>query len=381
MPNIKNKVINIINEQKIIDIHTHLFPLGFKDLCLYSIDNILTYHYLQAEFFRYNICKPEVFFKLSKTEQANLIWKELFIERTPLSEATLSVLTILQELGIAYNKDLKKIRIKFDKLTKDPDEYFNLVLNKAKIDYVVMTNDPYAEGLDGLANFLQNKKIKTSLRLDRALSIGITKEELERFIKEINPLYLAISLPPDDELNNKYFINTIIPVAEYFKLPIALMIGVKRGVNPTYGLAGDGMGKFNMLFLEQLSRNYPQNKFLVTLLSKENQHELCVLARKFSNIIPFGCWWFLNNPYIINEITSMRLEMLGLSFIPQHSDARILEHLISKWKHFKEILINNLIQRYQKLEVNGYEISDCDIKRDVELLLSGNFKKILGNTI
>ena len=27
------------------------------------------------------------------------------------------------------------------------------------------------------------------------------------------------------------------------------------------------------------------------------------IARKFANLMPFGCWWFLNNPSIIAEIT------------------------------------------------------------------------------
>jgi hypothetical protein len=30
------------------------------------------------------------------------------------------------------------------------------------------------------------------------------------------------------------------------------------------------------------------------MLSRENQHELCVVARKFRNVHIFGCWWFTN---------------------------------------------------------------------------------------
>ena len=37
--------------------------------------------------------------------------------------------------------------------------------------------------------------------------------------------------------------------------------------------------------------------------------------------MPFGCWWFLNNPSIVQEITRERIEMLGTSFIPEHPDA------------------------------------------------------------
>jgi hypothetical protein len=33
----------------------------------------------------------------------------------------------------------------------------------------------------------------------------------------------------------------------------------------------------------------------------------------------------------VEEITRERIEMLGASFIPQHSDARVLEQVIYKW--------------------------------------------------
>jgi hypothetical protein len=50
------------------------------------------------------------------------------------------------------------------------------------------------------------------------------------------------------------------------------------------------------------------------VLARENQHELAVLARKFRNLHIFGCWWFLNNPSLVDEVTRMRVELLGLSF-------------------------------------------------------------------
>jgi hypothetical protein len=35
-----------------IDMHTHLFPPSFGELGLWGIEDLLTYHYLEAEFFR-----------------------------------------------------------------------------------------------------------------------------------------------------------------------------------------------------------------------------------------------------------------------------------------------------------------------------------------
>jgi len=62
----------------------------------------------------------------------------------------------------------------------------------------------------------------------------------------------------------------------------------------------------------------------VSLSSRENQHELCVYARKFANMLPFGCWCFLNSPSIAEEITRERVEMLGTTFIPQQASYRCL---------------------------------------------------------
>ena len=42
-----------LNSVEIVDVHTHLFPAEFTDAAL-GIDEILTYHYLIAEYFRYS---------------------------------------------------------------------------------------------------------------------------------------------------------------------------------------------------------------------------------------------------------------------------------------------------------------------------------------
>src|SRR6266566_1326643 len=89
--------------QPIIDIHTHTYPPAFgtpvanasgrtdpQGLMLWGIDELLTYHYLVAEVYRVvpaTRLPYEQFWKMTKTEQADHIWKNLFIERSPVSEA------------------------------------------------------------------------------------------------------------------------------------------------------------------------------------------------------------------------------------------------------------------------------------------------------
>jgi hypothetical protein len=110
-------------------------------------------------------------------------------------------------------------------------------------------------------------------------------------------------------------------------------------------------------------------------LSRENQHELCVLARKFRNLHPFGCWWFTNVPVLIDEITRQRLELLGASFTPQHSDARVLDQLVYKWAHFREVLAPVLAARYEALAASGWTVRPAEIERDVRGLLGGEFRR------
>src|SRR5256884_5206064 len=168
----------------------------------------------------------------------------------------------------------------------------------------------------------------------------------------MRPLYMAVSLTdaffyPDDSITSKILGEAVLPSCREFGLPMSLMIGVRRQVNPRLRLAGDAVGRADLRALENLCRSFPENRFLVSVLSRENQHELCVYARKFNNLMPFGCWWFLNNPSIVEEITRERIEMLGASFIPQHSDARVLEQVIYKWRNTRAILAGGLSGTYR----------------------------------
>lgn len=393
--NLEEKINKVLEKIKIIDIHTHLFPPSFKDLFLYGIDYLLTYHYLIAETVRYLLISPDDFYNLSLKEQAELVWKTLFVDRSPISESARGIVTILTEVGVDFEKkDLSLIRAYFDKI--DMESYVDLIFEKAKIDYVVMTNDPLDENEMKYwkCNIFKDKRFRPSLRLDRLINdwenireylkvkdYKEIKDHLDKWFLMIEPLYIALSFPPDfrypDDMLRSRLLEEIMLYAEERKVPIALMIGAKRSVNPSLRLAGDSVGKSNIESIENLCRSFPNNKFMVTMLSRENQHELCVTARKFKNLMIFGCWWFLNTPSLIEEITKMRLELLGFSFIPQHSDARVLEQLIYKWKHSKEIIKKVLYDKYLALIRSGWTLKEEDIERDITQLFRKNFEDFI----
>ena len=172
--------------------------------------------------------------------------------------------------------------------------------------------------------------------------------------------------------------DVILPACRDHGLPLALMIGVRRQVNPALKDAGDGLARpADITALHRICSEHPDNQFLVTMLSRENQHELCVAARKFANLMPFGCWWFLNNPSIVSEITRERLELLGASFIPQHSDARILEQLLYKWPHARREVGCALGDQYARVIENGRPVTVADITRDVSRLFADNFLALI----
>jgi hypothetical protein len=399
------RVEKIAAQTPIIDIHTHLYDPAFGELLLWGIDDLLVYHYLVAEAFRYFDFPYEKFWALSKTEQANRIWDALFIQNSPISEACRGILTTLNALGLDVKKrDLRAVRKWFGDWKAA--DYLTRCMELANVKRVCMTNSPFddLERPVWERGYCRDERFDAGLRIDPLLvawensapllqrwgyevqsTIGErTISEVRRFLgdwsNKISPRYLMVSLGPEfqfpsERVNARLLEKAVLPHCREFGVPLALMLGVKRQVNPQLRLAGDGSGLTNLDALENLCAAFPENKFLVTVLARENQHELCVLARKFRNLHIFGCWWFMNVPQIVNEMTRMRLELLGLSITPQHSDARVLDQLIYKWRHSRQIITQVLTEKYQDLAATGWEITDAEIQRDVENLFGGAFER------
>ena len=397
----------ILRETPITDVHTHIYPAAFGDLLLWGVDELITYHYLIAETFRYEKCSYEQYFSMPKRQQADLIWKTLFLDRSPLSEAQRGVLTVMNKLGQdVRSRDLGAIRKYCE--SKSVDEYIDIVFKTAGVKEVVMTNDIFnpQEFAVWSAGPKLDPRFKAVLRIDPLLNLdasaidllqktgyaadaelgGESVAEIRRFLKDwmlkMDALYVAASLPPtfrvpEGSLRSRVVEECVLPVCRELNRPFAMMIGVTKRVNPGLGDAGDAVAKADIGTVTYLCQKYPANKFLVTMLALENQHELAVTARKFNNLMVFGCWWFLNNPSIIDRMTRMRLELLGLSFIPQHSDARVLDQLIYKWDHSRRLIGGILAEKYLDVMETGWEFTEEEIRKDVADLFSNNFWRFL----
>ena len=392
---------------QVVDVHTHLFMPSLGRLGLWGIDELVTYHYLEAELFRSSSIAPEQYWMLSKTAKADAIWRALFVENTPVSEATRGVVATLNAFGLpADSPDLTEARRFF--MSRKLDDHIGQVFKLAGISEAVMTNDPLdPEEVPLWERAERDARFHPVLRLDRVLNkwgehwrvirsqgfavdenaAGGSLAEVRRFLAvwcgRMRPVYMAVSLPdtfrfPEDSVRGRLLEGAVLPACREFGLPLSLMVGVRSQVNRRLRLAGDAVGAASLVAIERLCADHPDNRYLLSVLSRENQHELCVYARKFANLMPFGCWWFLNNPSIVEEITRERLEMLGTSFIPQHSDARVLEQVIYKWRNTRRTMAPILANAYRLLTEDGRAVTLHEIRRDVARLFRLNFERFVG---
>src|SRR5229473_2708935 len=186
--------------------------------------------------------------------------------------------------------------------TQSIEEHIRNVLRIAGVSDVVMTNDPLdpEEQPAWLNGGQKHAKFHAALRLDRILwgwprhwqqlasqgyaveekATGKSVAEVRRFLSDwherMRPLYMAVSLTdefqfPDESITSKMLAEAVLPSCREFGLPMSLMIGVRRQVNPRLRLAGDAVGKADLRAVENLCRAFPENRFLVSVLSREIQ--------------------------------------------------------------------------------------------------------------
>ncbi|KAL7511161.1 hypothetical protein ACHAXN_008062 [Cyclotella atomus] len=459
---ITSVVLAEVQGQQVIDLHTHLLPPSHGSLCLWGIDELLTYHYLVAEYFMTapGDMTPDAFYSLSKAKQADIIWDALFVNRSPISEATRGVLTTLSALGLGdhvKSRNLVAIRSFYDGYRKDglsgAERFSEMAYKLSGVRYAIMTNIPFDSNES--QHWRPKKKkysntFKSALRVDPLLagdrktienalkasgygtSLADARKYLHDWCDTINPEYMMASTPhdfyvqpdggrlvgvkktgvneaalhtpfafaevsgidcntcdgADDNIpsiineDSDFLVDVLMQVCEERNLPLALKIGAHRAVNPSLLQAGDGMVAFaDTASLARLCTRFPKVKFLATFLSRANQHEACVLASKFGNLHIYGCWWYCNNPSIIDEITRMRVEMLGTTFTAQHSDSRVIDQLVYKWSHSRAVIANALAREYVKTSRSGWNFSRQEIRRDVWRMFGGSYEEFMSKVI
>jgi hypothetical protein len=213
---------------EVIDLHTHILPPSHGSLCLWGIDELLTYHYLVAEYFMTASASmtPELFYGLTKQNQADLIWQALFIDRSPISEACRGVITTLKSLGLSSEvakRDLGAIRNFYREFQKHgergSDDFCERVFQVSGVRYAIMTNIPFsqmeARYWRGPDKQSYSQRFRSALRVDPLLSGDLTtieaalktsgyecslegaRQYLRDWIDTMNPEYVMASTPHD----------------------------------------------------------------------------------------------------------------------------------------------------------------------------------------
>lgn len=393
------------------DIHTHLYAPAFGGLLRWGIDELLTYHSLVAEGFRHWDLPYDKFWELDSATQADLIWTTLFLRRSPLSEACRGVLTALQALGAGgETRDLSEIRRWY--ATHHVDGLLLRVMDLAGVRTICMNNLPF-DNLERAVwdrGVTQDRRFTTALRIDALLHdwpsaarrlegwgyrvngglTAATFSEVRRFLadwsRRIHPLYLVAAMPPDfsypaDTTPGQIIDEAVLPHCAEHNQPLALIPGVRRAVNPALQRAGDTAEHADLTAYERMIGANPRHKFLLTAHARENHYELCVLARKFRNLHVFGCSWFAGVPSLLEETTRLRVELLGLSMTPHHSNARVLEQLIFRWSHARQVIAEVLKSKYLALAASGWTVTEAEVTRDVEALFGGAFESFLKRSL
>lgn len=378
---IKFYIEKFVNSTPIFDIHTHLFPSKFKKYYNVGLVKLLNYHYLKAELFSLGNIKIRNFNNLDDNKKAKIIWNNLFLNRYPLSTATQGVLRILKLYGV---DDVNQKFDKILKITNDNQLSEEDIFKITNIKQVVMTNNPFNKEERKILNLNRDNKYLNSIRIDDLFmepknkknlftsyylssneKIKIAIREIKKILKNNKPSYFSLSSENLDEFRNQLFFDDFLPLLRQSKTPMMLLIGVKRQVNKLYKDAGDSIGTFNFNNLEKILIKFPNNNFLVSCLDYRDQFKMNVLARKFQNLKIVGFWWFNNNESVIENLLKQRFELLGDSFILQHSDARIVDQLVYKWLDFKSIYIKVMVEKYHKLLSLGYKIKTIDLEKKI----------------
>src|SRR2546430_5938983 len=256
-----------------VDIHTHLFSPTFGKLGLWGIDELLTYHYLEAEFFRSSKTTPEQYWKLSKRERADAIWRALFVENSPISESTRGIIAVLQAFDLPTDASaLEEAREFFN--AQSIEQHIRKVFEIAGVSDVVMTNDPLdpEEQPVWLKGDQDHEQFHAVLRLDRILwgwpkhwqqlasqgyavdekasgkSIGEVRRFLADWHKRMRPLYMAVFptgavFYPDGHLTRQTLGEAVLPSSREFGLPMSLVIGGRGQVNTRFRLPRASAGR------------------------------------------------------------------------------------------------------------------------------------------
>lgn len=413
MPELSEETKHLIwaaaHETPAADVRTFLPPpgIGNDKLPASGVDNLLTSPPVLAEFFRRRPpaiqseaadieTSQEAYVKsLTRPELADIVWRQLFVDNPPMSEACRTVLTTLGLWGIDVGSgDLRVLREQSGSL---PDaERFEKSMKQANLELVLypveaLEHDGAAAPVPGYRPIIGLNCLfrdwKESARKLRALGFAVKGKvddfaplELRRYlageIDRLSPAGMTLDWPvrhqPQDDGIGRLVREAALPLCRERGLPFFLAAGDWRGRPEDCPLAPD------IETLSPLWEGNPDIRFLLYPVHMNQLHSACLASAKHRNVLLGGPESPVLVPSWLETFTRFRLEAAGSAFHYCHSGAETPEELVGRWAHLRWVLGVALIRRYTELWRTGWRYEEEDIHREVKAILSGNARTMLG---
>jgi hypothetical protein len=323
---------------------------------------------------------------LAPAELADLVWRRLFLDRQPLSEATRIILTTLGLFGIDLSsRNLREVREQFDAIPLA--ERWERALRLANLETVLVSADVSAtKREDGPVNRRSGFPLALSLsrlfrewreaaKKLRRLGFDVKSKidnfsamELRRFLAgEVEcrkPVALSLDWPEEGELDGGDAVRLIREAV----LPLC------REGNLAFLLAPGPGGLRPPAFWAEVS----DIRFLVFSGGRGDDWIPAPGMARARNVLPCGPDRPLSHPAGLAGFFASHLETFGSDFHACHSGAVLPEELAGSWAHLRWTLGKALLHRYEEVWRTGWRFSESEIGEDVKAILGGNAMAFLG---
>lgn len=385
-----------------VDVRTRLDPRRAGCAGDFGLDSLLTTPAVLEEFFRRRAmarrdarvdaeagAAHEAYIRsLTPGELADIIWRQLFLDHPPLSEATRAVLTTMGLFGLDVGiGDLRLLREQFEAIPED--ERRDRILKLANLDLVLYSVDcmdavrtesvPPSPGpafkpvlcLDSLlwdwresARLLRQRGYGLKAKVDEFSAIEL-RRLLAAEMARVNPVALNLDWPdgvrPGDDGVGRLVREAVAPLCR--ERGMALLLSPQTT---------------QVDVLAPLWEDNPEVRFMLFPAGAEQAEAALEEARFSRNLLLCGPDGTLRHPSRMEDAAARRLEALGSGFHYAHSEAETAEGLVGAWAHLRWNLGKALLKRYGDLWRTGWRYEEADVLKDVRDILGGNARTFLG---
>jgi glucuronate isomerase len=393
---LRKRLFDQLDSLTLVDSHTHINP---HEPAAKSLADILGYHYYTELAHSAGMPKEQIEDPgASPREKVRLLMENLGPLDNTIQHSWLTEMaqTFFHHEGPITASNWESLFDTAEREMSHPD-WPAEVMAKSKLQAVFLTND-FDDPLEGFNTSIYVPCLRTDdlvfhlakpevrERLERCTGIAASDGRslkqaigaLFQHFKSRGARACAISLPPDfspakvsparantalaainadgpaaAESHRRAIANfvfwTITEMADAYKLPFDLMIGVNRGVYEGGVYQGRDLydSRCSLIQYKELFNAFPRVTFPISVLASVTNQELASYAWIFPNVVTNGHWWYSNTPAYIEHDLAARLEAVPRTKqIGYYSDMYKLEFALPKFAMYKRILAKVLAERF-----------------------------------